>query len=85
MAGASTSIGAFANKSSSPYKMSKSKRAKNSRRNKVKVDDPEASNGFLLSGQNDYDGDGFVSSTSSPEETVRGRKRPNDSLTDELV
>lgn len=66
--------------------MSKGKRDKRSRRRKLKVeDDPEAANDFLLSGQNDCD-DGFVSSpTSSPEKNVRGRKRPKDSMAEELV
>ena len=68
--------------------MSKSKRDKKSRRRKVKVEDndPEAANDFLLSRHNDYDANSFVSSpTSSPEENVRGRKRPKDSMAEELV
>jgi hypothetical protein len=92
VAGASKSLSAFSNNSTkstpSSYRMSKGKRDKKSRRRKVKVEDndPEAANDFLLSGQNDYDMDGVVSSpASSPEENVRGRKRPKDSMAEELV
>ena len=89
MAGASTSLGTFSNKSksSSSYKMSKNKRDKKHRKKgKLEDNDPEAANEFLLSGQNSYTADCFVSSpNSSPNENSRGRKRPTASMAEELV
>ena len=89
MAGASTSLGTFSNKSksTSSYKMSKNKRDKKQHRKKSKLEDndPEAANEFLLSGQNGYVADS--SPNSSPNESLRGRKRPKDtvSMAEELV
>ena len=46
----------------------------------------EAANDFLLSGQSSHDVDCFVSSpNSSPDEKVRGRKIPKDSMSEHLV
>jgi hypothetical protein len=90
LAGASNSINAFSNNSkpSSPYKPPRNKRDKKSRGRKVKIEDKdmEAANDFLLSGQNSHEVDCFVSSpNSSPDEKVRGRKIPKDSMSEHLV
>ena len=89
MAGASNSLGTFSNKSkSSSYKMSKNKRDKKLRKKKAKIEDndPEPADEFLLSGQDSYVEECFVSSpNSSPNENIRGRKRPKDSMAEELV
>ena len=91
IAGASTGLAALSNKSkssSSSYKTSKSKRDKKLRRKKTKIEDNdiEAANGFLLSRHDDDDSYPFVSSpNSSPDDNMRGRKRPKDSMAEELV
>ena len=91
IAGASTGLAALSNKSkssSSSYKTSKSKRDKKLRRKKTKIEDndPEAANGFLLSRNDDDDSYPFVSSpNSSPDDNMRGRRRPKDSMAEELV
>ena len=90
LAGASNSINAFSNNSkpSSPYKPPRNKRDKKSRGRKVKIEDKdmEAANDFLLSGQNSNEVECFVSSpNSSPDEKVRGRKIPKDSMSEHLV
>ena len=88
IAGASTGLAALSNKSKSSNSSYKSSKNKRSRRKKTKIEDndPEAANGFLLSSQNDDDSYPFVSSpNSSPNDNMRGRRRPKDSMAEELV
>ena len=90
IAGASTGLAALSNKSkssSSSYKSSKNKRDKKSRHRKTKIEDndAEAANGFLLSTQDDDDSYAFMSSPGSSPENNKARKRPKDSMAEELV
>ena len=89
IAGAATNISAMSKPSNSTsYKISRNKRDKKSRRRKAKIEDNdlEAANDFLLSGENGHDMDSYgVSTNHSPDENMRGRKRPKDSMSEQLV